>query len=305
MIRSFAEVDQRAAAGKKRKLAVLAPEDEEFLQAIRSCRKKGWVEPVLIGDVERIRKAADRIGFPLDDQEVLHRKDRQAVSDLGTSMLFDHHVDLISKGQIPTAFIYRSIIREEGKAGTGRNVSVVSLWDIPGVNHLTSLTDTGVNIRPDFPAKVKILRNAVFLFHLLGCERPRIAVLSAPRIGETPSESMRDWERLRSACAEGTLGKCEVVEGTTFSGMFSQGNPPLVDPEEIHPEEIPEILLVPNLDTGNILVKLDFFLDVKRRSLVVTSRGPVIIPSRSDFRDSIEGELALGLVVAESLEEKT
>lgn len=305
MIRSFAEVDQRAAAGKKRKLAVLAPEDEEFLQAIRSCREKGWVEPVLIGDVERIRKAADRIGFPLDDNEVLHRKDRQAVSDLGTSMLFDRHVDLISKGQIPTAFIYRSIIREEGKAGTGRNVSVVSLWDIPGVNHLTSLTDTGVNIRPDFPAKVKILRNAVFLFHLLGCERPRIAVLSAPRIGQAPSESMRDWERLRGACAEGTLGKCEVVEGTTFSGMFSLGKPPLVDPEEIHPEEIPEILLVPNLDTGNILVKLDFFLDVKRRSLVVTSRGPFIIPSRSDFRDSIEGELALGLVVAESLEEKT
>ncbi|HQB31499.1 MAG TPA: phosphate acyltransferase [Syntrophales bacterium] len=305
MIRSFAEVDHRAAAGKKRKLAVLAPEDEEFLQAIRSCHEKGWVEPVLIGDSDRIRKAADRIGFSLENKEVLHRKDRQAVSDLGTSMLFDRSVDLISKGQIPTAFIYRSIIREEGKAGTGRNVSVVSLWDIPGVNRLTSLTDTGVNIRPDFPAKVKILRNAVFLFHLLGYEKPRIAVLSAPLTGSDSSGSLKDWERLRAACSEGALGACEVIEGTTFSGMFLRRTPPLGDPEEIHPGEIPEILLVPNLDTGNILVKLDFFLDVKRRSLVITSRGPVIIPSRSDFRDAIEGELALGLVVAESLEERT
>jgi phosphate butyryltransferase len=162
-----------------------------------------------------------------------------------------------------------------------------------------------VNIRPDFPAKVKILRNAVFLFHLLGYENPRIAVLSAPRIGSAPPEALRDWEGLRAACAEGALGKCEIVEGTTFSGMFSRRRPPLEDPEEIHPGEIPEILLVPNLDTGNILVKLDFFLDVKRRSLVITSRGPFIIPSRSDFRESIEGELALGIVVAESLEERS
>jgi hypothetical protein len=58
---------------------------------------------------------------------------------------------------------------------------------------------------------------------------------------------------------------------------------------------------VPNLDTGNVLVKLDFFLPVHRRSLVVTSKGPFLIPSRSDFCDSILGEIAMGVVVAERM----
>ena len=69
--------------------------------------------------------------------------------------------------------------------------------------------------------------------------------------------------------------------------------------------KLPEILLVPNLDTGNILVKLDFFLDVNRRSLVSTSKGPVIIPSRSDYSDSISGELALGVVAADRIKNGT
>lgn len=305
MIRTFAEVDRRAATVGRKRLAVLAPEDEEFLHAIQACRQKGWVEPVLIGDGDSIGKAADRIGFALDGTEVIHRKDRQAISDLGISMLFANRVDMVSKGQIPTAFIYRSIIREEGKAGTGRNVSVVSLWDVPGLDHLTAFTDTGVNIRPDFSAKVKILKNAVFIFHLLGYETPRIAVLSAPRIKEPLADALEDYGRLREACRKGGLGKCEIIQGTRFSEFLLSHQDTVSHGEKVHFENFPEIVLVPHLDTGNILVKLDFFLDVKRRSLVITTKGPVIIPSRSDFRESILGELALGMVVAQALKERS
>lgn len=305
MIRTFAEVDRRAATVGKKKLAVLAPEDEEFLHAIRTGRQKGWIEPVLIGNRDSIRRAADRIGFAMDGAEIIHKLDRQAISDLGTSMLFAGQVDLISKGQIPTAFIYRSIIREEGKSGTGRNVSVISLWDVPGLNHLTSLTDTGVNIRPDFSAKVKILKNAVFLFHLLGYERPRIAILSAPRIGESLHDPLEDYEKLVKECRRGGLGDCEIIPGTRFSEFLPDKHDTVSRGEDVRFENFPEVLLVPHLDTGNILVKLDFFLEVKRRSLVITTKGPVIIPSRSDFRESILGELALGMVAAENLRKRS
>jgi len=66
-------------------------------------------------------------------------------------------------------------------------------------------------------------------------------------------------------------------------------------------ERLPHILLVPCLDTGNILCKLDFFLNVSRCSLVATSRGPVCIPARSDFTDSIVEQLALSVVVADRM----
>ena len=68
--------------------------------------------------------------------------------------------------------------------------------------------------------------------------------------------------------------------------------------------KMPHIILVPRLDTGNIMCKLDFFLDVTRFSIAVTSRGAVCIPSRADFSDSIVMELAMGVVVADRLEKE-
>jgi phosphotransacetylase len=66
-------------------------------------------------------------------------------------------------------------------------------------------------------------------------------------------------------------------------------------------EDMPHILLVPCLDTGNIICKLDFFLDVTRCSLVATSRGPVCIPARSDTSDNIVEQLAMCVVVVDRM----
>lgn len=96
-------------------------------------------------------------------------------------MLFSGKVDVASKGQIPTSYIYRSIIRAEARAGSGMTVSVISLWDIPGLDHLVAFTDSGVNISPNYKKKAEILKNAIFLCRLLGYAKPKIAVLSGQR----------------------------------------------------------------------------------------------------------------------------
>jgi phosphate acetyltransferase len=216
-------------------------------------------------------------------------------------MLFAGDVDMAGKGQIPTAYIYRAIIREEAKAGTGRTISVVSLWEIPERKSFTAFTDTGVNIRPDLKAKVEVVKNAVFVFHVLGYPRPRIAVLSGKReIGGSPA-SFKDAAALRKMADAGDFGECEIIAATSFAEIFSGTAGAPQNAAQIDISRLPEILLVPNLDTGNILCKLDFFLPVHRRSLVMTSGGPFIIPSRSDFCDSILGEIAMGVVVADRM----
>jgi phosphotransacetylase len=289
MIKSWREVAALAVSMGPKKLAVLAPEDDHFMRAVKEGRGKGYVEPILIGDPEKMKRVAAAVEFDIGNVEQIPKPDRQAIADLGTAMLFNGEIDLESKGQIPTSFIYRSIIREEAKRGTGRNVSVISLWYIPTLKRFMAFTDTGVNIKPDYRAKKAILRNAIFLLHVLGCSKPRIAALTGRRSIGGLSDAQQDAEKLRRDAACGAFGDCEMTEGTSFMDFFAD------------PAALPDILLVPNLDTGNILCKLDFFLPVTRRSLVVSSHGPVLIPSRAEFCDDILGVMALGVVVAEKM----
>jgi phosphate butyryltransferase len=302
MISTLEHVNRLAKEKGPKKLAVLAPEDSEFMLAVKKSRDAGYIEPILIGDREKMKKVADEVEFDISTVEQIPEIDRQTVANLGTAMLFSGDVDMESKGQIPTSYIYRSIIKEESRAGTGRTISVISLWDIPELNRFTSFTDTGVNIHPDHKAKAAVINNAVFLFHTLGYPKPRISVLSGQReIGGT-LPSYKDGKLLKEMAAAGEFGECEIVEGTSFADFLLDRGGRLQHYEDIDLSNLPEILLVPSLDTGNILCKLDFFLDVHRRSLVMTSKGPALIPSRSDFCDSIMGEIAMGVVVADRLQ---
>ena len=302
MIRTFEDLDRLAPEKGPKKFIVLAPEDEEFMLAVKHSWQRGYIEPVLIGSRDKIERLAGQVEFDIAPFEKIFESDRQGIADLAISMLFAGDVDMAGKGQIPTAFIYRSIIREESKIRKGTMVSVVSLWDIAGLGHLTSLTDAGVNINPDYESKLEIIKNAVFLFHLLGYPKPRISVLSGQReIGDT-LESYRDFTKLREAAQGGELGSCEIMEATSLAEIFLPGKKTFSRYSDINigKADFPEIMLMPNLSTGNILVKLDFVIPcVRRRSLVMTSRGPVLIPSRSDFHDSIVGEIALGVVTAD------
>jgi phosphate butyryltransferase len=301
MIGTLEDVSRLACEKGPRKLAVLAPEDAEFMLAVKKSMEANYIKPVLIGDPLKIKRVADETAFDIGDLELISEKDRQAVANLGTAMLFSGEVDMAGKGQIPTAYIYRAIIREEAKAGTGRTISVVSLWEIPGRGRFTSFTDTGVNIRPDLKAKIQVVRNAVFVFQVLGYARPRVAVLSGQRSIGGELESFEAAQALRKMALSGEFGECEIVAATSFAEIFGVPQEGRGAGEGVDLAVLPEILIVPNLDTGNILCKHDFFLPVHRRSLVMTSAGPFIIPSRSDFCESILGEIAMGVVVADRL----
>jgi hypothetical protein len=106
---------------------------------------------------------------------------------------------------------------------------------------------------------------------------------------------------LKKAAAAGQFGECEIIDATSFMEVFLGRRTRMADYSGIQRDSIPHILLMPGLDTGNVLCKLDFALDVTRSALVATSRGPVCIPSRSDFSDNIVQQLAMCVVFADRM----
>jgi phosphate butyryltransferase len=304
MIRSLSDISRLALEKGPKKLAVLAPEDEEFMLAVKRSWEKGCIEPVLIGDRDKMARVAETVGFDISRFEQIVEHDRQTVSDLGIGMLFSGDVSVVSKGQITTSYVYRSIIRAEAKAASGMTVTVVSIWEVPGVDHLVGFTDSGVNIRPDFKTKVEILRNAVFLCHLLGYETPGIAVLSGRRTFGEDLPSYTDYESLRRMAGSGCLGDCEILEATSIAEIFLGAGGRLKESfDGIDLSKTPHIFLAPCLDTANILAKLDLAMDIKRCSISVTSRGAVCIPARSDLSSAIEDQIEMGVVVADRIQE--
>jgi phosphate butyryltransferase len=301
MVRSLRDIAKLAQKCGPKKLAVLAPEDEEFMLAVKRSCEMGYIEPILIGNTKKMERLAKNIKFDISGFEKIVENDRQTISDLGINLLFSGKLSIVSKGQIPTSYIYRSTIRAEAKAGSGMKVSVISLWEMPEVDHLVAITDTGVTINPDFKTKVEILKNAVFLYHLFGYKKPQIAVLSAQREFSETLSSYHDYESLKQVAASGDMGECEIIDSTSLSEIFMGMGGHLNNYSEIDLMKTPHIFLVPCLDTGNILCKLDLLLGVKRCSLTVTSRGAVCIPARSDLRDAIITQIAMGVVVADRI----
>jgi phosphate butyryltransferase len=301
MIRTLKDVQTIADKSTPKRLAVLAPEDTEFLSAVKEGWEKGYIIPLLIGDIEKIKRVSERIGFDCENFELIRETDRQAIANKGLSMLFSGRVDMVIKGQLPTAFVYKSVIREETRIESGMTVCVLTMWEIPGLNHFIIFTDVGVNIKPDLKAKINTVKNAVFLLHVLGNPRPKILALSGSRGFGIDQPSAKDAALLRQAALNGNLGECEVLMETNLSGVFLGNAKRLKSVDSIDISKLPDVLLVPGLDAGNILCKLDFLLPVTRRSIVNTSSGPVLVPSRADSKDSIVGEMAMGVVISDRM----
>ncbi|MBN2331944.1 MAG: hypothetical protein JXO49_06370 [Deltaproteobacteria bacterium] len=289
MVRSLAEIFDLAHQSKPVRIAIIAPEDQEFMQAIKLASDQSLIEPVLIGNPVLIARAAEKAGLACDAQEIIEIKDRQEVADRALAMLYDGDVRMVSKGQIPTSFIYRSIIRKKKQYGEGSIVSVITVWDLEQCNHLVLLTDAGANISPNEQQKLEIVDNAVKAAQVLGCSNPRVTeLISDPSNLHLKSDI---GQGLKTPSIRDHRGRYHLTDATSLKEVVTASHDGRLDLDRL-----PHILLLPDLNTGNVVVKLDFFIKgIVRVSYSHTDRGPVLLPSRADGADSILRELTFGV----------
>ncbi len=285
-INSFADVLAEAKKTGLVRMAFLAPEDREFMMALKTAREQGLVEPVLLGRPAKMRAAAAEAEFNIDSFVREDLDDLQAVADRGLDLLFAGEADVVSKGQLSTSYVYRAVIKKEKQQGDSRVVAVLAFWEITPLGCFVILTDPGANITPDAETKASLVRNAAAYLKLLGHDEPRALALSARRETDANPRSHADAEYIKEKLA----GEGITVQSGNFSDLYAAPA-----------DKRPNILLVPHLVTGNSVVKLDFALNVKRHTLVMTSRGPVLTPSRADTWPHLVEEIALAAVVAARL----
>jgi phosphotransacetylase len=269
--------------------AVAHPCSEAALAAAVEAAGLGLIEPILVGPEKKIRDAALAARLDFEKLQVLDQPHSHAAAAKAVELVRRGEAELLMKGSLHTDELMAAVVARETGLRTARRISHVFIMDVPTYHKALAVTDAAVNIFPTLEDKVDIAQNAIDLVRNLGLDRPKMAILSAvetvnPKIPSTIDAAalckMADRHQITGALLEGPLAFDNAIsaEAAREKGIESEvtGDP--------------DILLVPDLEAGNILAKqLTFLLGADAAGIVLGARVPIILTSRAD---SVRARLA-------------
>jgi phosphate butyryltransferase len=262
--------------------AVVCPEDRNSLGGVILSAEKGLIRPILIGDERLIRATAEELEADLADWTLIPESDHRAAAARAVAMVRAGEAHAIMKGAIHSDELLASIVQKDGGLRTHRRISHVFAIDVPTLDHLLFISDAAINIAPDLPTKVDIVQNAIDIARACGIDEPRVGILSAVETVNPNIPSTLDAAILSKMAERGQ------IKGGIVDGPLAMDN--AIDLEAARTKGITSlvagratVLVVPNLEAGNMLAKeLTFVARAEAAGLVVGARVPVILTSRAD-----------------------
>ncbi len=280
------------------RIGVVSAHDPEVLRAVGQAQHEGIVRATLVGDWPAIEAYAAQMGVDLTGMEILHEPSHRKAAEMIVARARSGQVDVVVKGQIKTADLLSVCLnRHIGIRGHGL-LSHVGLFEFPGRDRLLYLSDSGVVIAPDVYQKLEIINNVVAVAHRLGLECPRVAILAASDTVHPKIPASIDGLALAKMAEQGW------VEGAIVDGPL--GLEAAISPHvaEIEGSRSPiagraDILIVPNVEAGNIVAKgLLYFAKARMAGLVVGALKPIIISSRADSAETRYLSLAMAAALS-------
>jgi phosphate butyryltransferase len=276
--------------------AIVCPDDRNALGGAVLSADQGLIVPILIGDGARIRAAAQELAVDIARFELIDTADHHEACARAVAWVNAGKAAAIMKGNVHSDELLAEIVRKDGGLRGHRRISHVFAIDVPTLDHLLFITDAAINIAPDLITKVDIVQNAIDLARACGVEQPRVGVLSAvetvnPNIPSTLDAAilskMADRGQIRGGIVDGPLAMDNAVD---VVAARTKGIASLVAGRA-------DVLVVPNLEAGNMLAKeLTFIARAEAAGLVVGARVPVMLTSRADNERARLGSCALALL---------
>ncbi|WP_321963620.1 phosphate acetyltransferase [Paraburkholderia sp. J7] len=262
--------------------AVVHPCDRSALEGALQAKELGLIAPILVGPRERIEEIAARehldiAGCAIEDAPHSHAAAARAVA-----LVREGRAEALMKGSLHTDELMGAVVSRDGGLRTERRVSHCFVMDVPGHESALIITDAAINIAPTLAEKGDILQNAIDLGHALRLPEVRVAILSAMETVNPKVPSTVEAAAL-----------CKMVDRRQITGALVDGPLALdnaIDPEAARIKGIDSpvagranVLLVPDLEAGNMLAKsLSFLAGADAAGIVLGARVPVILTSRAD-----------------------
>lgn len=262
--------------------AVVAPEEPNSLGGALLAARETIIEPILIGDPDKIAQAARDIALPLGDTEIIPVQGHFDAANKAVDLVVDGRAEALMKGHLHTDDLLRAALRRDRGLKVGRRFTHVFVMDVPGQPHPLLVTDAAINIEPDLETKIDITQNAIDLAISIGIESPKVGVLSAVETVNPAIRSSIDAALLSKMAERGQIkgglvdGPLAMDNAVSLAAARTKGIVSEVAGRA-------DILVVPNLDAGNMLAKqLTYIAHAEGAGVVLGARVPIILNSRAD-----------------------
>jgi phosphotransacetylase/acyl dehydratase len=278
----FAPLIALAARLPPLKTAVVCPEDRNSLGGALLSAENGLIEPILVGDPGRIQAAAKEIGADISTYAIVAASDPHVAAARAVAMIHEGKAHAVMKGAIHSDALLAAVVKKDGGLRTHIRISHVFAMDVPTLDEILFISDAAINIAPDLMTKVDIVQNAVDLAHACGIQQPRVGILSAVETINPNIPSTLDAAVLSKMAERGQ------IHGAVVDGPLAMDN--AIDVEAARTKGIASlvaghanVLIVPNLEAGNMLAKeLSFVARAEAAGLVLGAKAAVILTSRAD-----------------------
>ena len=262
--------------------AVAHPCEASALAGAVEAAQKKLIVPILVGPEAKIAATAKSAGIDLGGLEIIDVPHSRAAAEKSVALVREGRAEVLMKGSLHTDELLSAIVAREGGLRTGRRISHAFLMDVPTYHKVLVVTDAAINIAPALEDKVDICQNAIDLAVALGVKKPKVAILAAV---ETVTSKMPATIDAAALCKMTERGQ---ITGGLLDGPLAFDN--AISKQAAETKGIvsevagdPDILLVPDLEAGNILAKqLSFLANADSAGLVLGARVPVILTSRAD-----------------------
>jgi len=284
--------------------AVAHPCDREALKGPVIAFQEGIIEPILVGPESKIRSVAEEFGIDLHGIRIVNARHSHDSAAIAVSLVRTGDAEALMKGSLHTDELMSEVVSRANGLRTSRRISHVFVMEVPTYHRPLLITDAAINIAPTLEDKVDIIQNAIDLAHILGIPEPKVAILSAvetvnPKIQSTLDAAalckMADRGQIRGGILDGPLAFDNAV---SIVAAKTKGIKSAVAGHA-------EILVVPDLESGNMLAKqLEYLANALTAGIVLGARVPIVLTSRADSAETRTASTAVAMVMAHAKRKK-
>lgn len=278
-------------------LGVVAPYDEQTIDAALAGREKGLAEPLFIGHETRIQKVIAKMGLT-QDLQIFHVDGDEASAARATMHLVnDGKVQSLMKGKIETSTLLKAVVNKENGIGTGRLMSHIAFNYLPSYHKLLITTDGGMVMFPTLEQKKKILQNAVEVMHQVGYEKPKIGCLALVEKVNPDLQETVDADALKTMYLNGEITGC-IVEGPISLDLAIHKESAEIKGYESEVAGDVDVLVSPYITVSNVLGKSIVYAgNGSMAGIVYGAKVPILLTSRGSSAEEKLQSIALASLI--------
>jgi len=282
VLKSLNDLKGIVAGEPRKRMVVAAAQDQHSLGAVIKGWKENIVDPILVGDKEKIQNICAENNYDITGLRIIHEPDIQMAVEIAVKLVNNGQGDILMKGKVGTSILLKEVLNKEWGLRTGRLLSHFALFEVETYHKVIAVTDVAMNIAPNLQAKIAIINNSVGCLIKLGYIMPKVAVLGAVEMVNENMEATLDAALLSKMNQRDQIKNCIIDGPLAFDNAVSLES---AKRKGIRSEVAgdTDLLLMPDIEVGNVLYKsLVFFAKAKVASVILGAKVPIVLTSRSD-----------------------